>query len=678
MKLFPSSLIFLSWLAQLLPLAAADRILESKSLNSCQQGSLLTASLFNVVITPNNSVATINVNAVASVQGRVEFDVALEVYGHEFLRQVVNPCTTSLDLPRLCPMSPGDIDLRFNVPLGDALDQIPGIAYGIPDLDATVRAYVNLTATGESVACVEADFSTGKTVEQLSVKWVTALIIGIGLVSSAFISLAGYGNAAAHLAANTLSLFGYFQAQAIIGLTGITMPPIVDAWTQNFQWSMGIIRLGWMQDIFTWYQRATGGTPARIFDHLATASVQVAKRSLEYLPGAATLARRSFAMTKRANIELENGSFLVYGIQRVAFRSHIETTNLFLTALVFFIISIVFACLVVLLFKVVLDLCAKQAWIKADRFLEFRSEWRSILKGTLLRLTLMGFPPLTILCLWEFTQADSPALVVLAVFFFLSVLSTLAFAAFKIIKLARHSNPVVTLYSDSRVLNKWGFLYIQYRATGYYFIVPLLVYHLVKAMFIALAQDSGATQAVALIIIEAAALIVTSVMRPFMDKSTSSFNIAIFVLNFLNAICLFIFTNVLGMPRMGPSVTGLVVFVANAAFSLILLIMIIVSSVLVFWRKNPDARYKVMADDRASFMKSKSSTQLDTMSQLNALAATARGDPTGHSRPVSRSSSDLAKPVFPMAREKHSSTSSVSSRSQNRDSQVDVRAGERR
>ncbi|RGP67103.1 hypothetical protein FSPOR_6159 [Fusarium sporotrichioides] len=677
MKLFTASLVLFSWLAQLSSFATAGRILESKSLNSCQQGSLLTASLFHVVVTPNNSIATINVNAVASVQGKVRFDVALNVYGYQFIRQVVDPCSGSLEIPSLCPMTPGDIDIKFNFPIGDALDQVPNIAYGIPDLDATVRAYVNMTSTGESVACVEADFSTGKTVEQLSVKWVTAIIIGIGLVSSALISLAGYGNASSHLAANTLALFTYFQAQAIIGLTGITMPPIVDAWTQNFQWSMGIIRLGWMQDIFTWYQRATGGTPARIFDHLATSSVQVAKRSVEYIPGAAALVRRGFAMSKRSNIELENGSFLVYGIQRVAFRSHIETTNLFLTALTFFIVFIVFACLLVLIAKVILDLCAKQAWIKHERFLEFRTEWRTLLKGILLRLTLMGFAPIAILSLWEFTQVDSAALVVLAVFFFLAVTITLALAAFKIVTFARHSNPVVTLYSDSRILNKWGFLYIPYRATAYYFVVPQLVYILVKSMFIALSQKSGVVQAVALIIIEVAALIATSVMRPFMDKSVNSFNIAIFVLNFLNAICLFIFTNVLGMPRMGPSVTGLVLFVANAAFSLILLLMIIISSALVFWRKNPDARYQFMADDRASFMKSKSSTQLDTMGQLEALAATARGDPTGHSRPVSRSSSELAAQIYPPGPPQRAESSSLSSRSPHKDSQVDIRTAER-
>ncbi|KAF4999368.1 hypothetical protein FGRMN_2509 [Fusarium graminum] len=675
MKLFTASLIFFSWLAHLLPFAAADSYLESTSLNSCQQNSQLSATLFHVVITPNNSLVTINVNGVASVQGYVRFDVTLAVYGLSAIHKVIDPCTDLPEVGSLCPMAPGDLDIVMNFNLGNALDMVPDIAYGIPDLDAKVRANINMTSTGESVACVEANFSTGKTVEQLSVKWVTAIIIGIGLVSSAFISFAGYGNAAAHLAANTLALFTYFQAQAIIGLTAITMPPIVDAWTQNFQWSMGIIRMGWMQDIFTWYTRATGGKPSRIFDHLATASVQVSKRSLEYIPGAAALVRRSFARSKRSNIQLADGSFLVYGIQRVAFRSHIETTNLFLTGVVFFCIFLVFACILVLLFKLVLDLCAKQAWIKHDRFLEFRTEWRSILKGTLLRLTLMGFAPLTILCLWEFTQSDSPALVVLAVFFFLVVLITLSAAALNILRIARSRSPLVGLYSNSQILNKWGFLYIQYRATAYYFIVPQLVYILVKGAFVALSQKSGVTQAVALIVIEAAALIATSVMRPFMDKSVNSFNIAIFVFNFLNAIMLFIFTNVLGMPPMGPSVTGVVLFFANAAFSLILLIMIIVSSIVVFLRKNPDARYQFMADDRASFMKSRSSTQIDTMGQLDALAATARGDHAG-SRPVSRSSSNLVAPVYPQER-KHFASSSISSRSPQKDSQTDIRTTER-
>lgn len=46
-----------------------------------------------------------------------------------------------------------------------------GIAYTVPDLDATVRVYVNSSATGQSITCVEARLSNDKTVYQAGVGW---------------------------------------------------------------------------------------------------------------------------------------------------------------------------------------------------------------------------------------------------------------------------------------------------------------------------------------------------------------------------------------------------------------------------------------------------------------------------------------------------------------------------
>ncbi|KAI1045306.1 hypothetical protein LB505_014116 [Fusarium chuoi] len=77
-----------------------------------------------------------------------------------------------------------------------------------------------------------------------------------------------------------------------------------------------------------------------------------------------------------------------------------------------------------------------------------------------------------------------------------------------------------------------------------------------------------------------------------MDKPTNSFNIAIAAINFINAIFLLIFSNVFGLPKIVVGVVGVVLFVLNAAFALILLLMLIVSTALVFFRKNPDARYQ--------------------------------------------------------------------------------------
>ncbi|PNP80728.1 hypothetical protein FNYG_05856 [Fusarium nygamai] len=642
-------LAVLASVAALASPVSGEKILYSNSLNSCQKDNGFKATLFNVALTPNNGSAFVKAVATSSIQGKVIFDIRLSAYGYQFLQQTVDPCT--INLAGLCPMVSGKIPFKFNLPVGkENLKQVPGIAYSVPDLDATVRVYVNMSSTGESVACVEADFSNGKTVDLKGVKWATAIIAGLGLISSAVVSGVGHANTAAHVASNSLSLFGYFQAQAILGLTSVGLPPIVSSWTQDFQWSMGIIRVGFMQDIFTWYQRATGGTPESILYNVRQVSVEVQKRSLQAASTSIDLFKRSAAMmprsitepighaagalAKRANIQTEDGTYIVYGIQRVAFKSRIETTNLFMTGLTFFCIFVVITCLAIAAFKGVCELCVRQKWMAPDKFLEFRNGWMTVLKGILFRLTLIGFPQMVILCLWEFTQQDSPAEVVLAVFFLLGMTFTLAWGASKVIRIARrsvamHRNPAYILFSDPQALNKWGFLYVQFRASAYYFIVPVLVYTVVKAMFVALAQKNDVAQAVGFIIIEVGFLIAASVLRPWMDKPTNSFNIAIAAINFINAIFLLIFSNVFGLPKIVVGVVGVVLFVLNAAFALILLLMLIVSTALVFFRKNPDARYQFMADDRASFMKSQ--TQVNATTELDALAATARGDTAGYS-----------------------------------------------
>jgi hypothetical protein len=66
----------------------------------------------------------------------------------------------------------------------------------------------------------------------------------------------------------------------------------------------------------------------------------------------------------------------------------------------------------------------------------------------------------------------------------------------------------------------------------------------VKATFIDLGQKSGTTQAVALVVIEAVALVGAAVIRSWMDKPANAINIAICVINFLNAIFLLTFTNI--------------------------------------------------------------------------------------------------------------------------------------
>lgn len=381
----------LAALCTLLPLTNALRLIQSESLNPCQDNSSFTATLFNVVFTPDNQSLAFDVVGVSSIQGNVTIQLEVIAYGYTALTKEIDPCTSGLQ--GLCPMSTGQIDLNSNIQLSkDVVSRIPGIAYGIPDLDGLVRIKFNQSSSPVTVACVEAQLSNGKTVDQKGVGWGTAVIAGLALLASAVTSGLGHSNTAAHVAANALSLFGYFQAQAMIGLTAVTLPPIVQSWTQNFQWSMGIIHISFLQAIMTWFQRSTGGTPATLLSELSKTSVEVQKRSLDVTHK--LFMRAYHEMVKRSNQDSQNNEpskvVIVKGIDRVAFRARIESTNVFMTGLTFFILFAIFVAIGVAAFKGFCEVAAKNGWMKGDKFQDFRNGWLTVLKGIMYRLVFIG------------------------------------------------------------------------------------------------------------------------------------------------------------------------------------------------------------------------------------------------------------------------------------------------
>jgi hypothetical protein len=601
-------------------IVSAERVIVSSALEECQSNSTFTASLFDIVFTPDNRSVSINVVGDSSVQGNVTLRVNAAAYGYTFLNEALNPCTEGFQ--SLCPLQ--DLQINFDSIYSNlsmnVIGKIPGVAYGIPDLDATVTVYMaKIEEPDINLACVQSRLSNGKTVYQSGVGWATAVVAILGLLTAAVVSGFGHLNAASHVAVYALSLFNYFQAVAIVGLCAVPLPPIVQSWTQDFSWSMGIIRVEFLQTLATWYLIATGGKPATVLATLATKSVQVVKRGLDAIAPARSL-------YPRADTSVPTGEYVVKGIERVAFRAGMESTNLFLTGIIFFLIFVIFTVVGVMAFNEICKLAIRARWMKSHRFESFRADWVVTLKGIIFRILLICYPQLMILCLWEFTRADSAAEVLLAVFIFFGVLAALCYAAFQVILVAKrsellHHTPAYMLYANPVVLNKWGFLYIQFRASSYFYIVPTLAYVLIKAMFVGLGQGSGTVQAVALVVIEAVALICASVFRPWMDKPTIVISISICAVNFVNAVLLLIFTGIFNGPGLLVGVAGVVFFVVNAVFALVLLLVVLTAVVYSIIQSDPEMRYQPVADNRASFIKSQ--TALTT--ELDALGAAARG-----------------------------------------------------
>lgn len=167
-------LLLFSLSALVLP-ASAEYVLRSSSLATCQENSGFSASLFDVVFTPDAVEPSVLVNLIAtsSIEGHVIFDISIYAYGYPIITTKVDPCTANL--PGMCPMTSGKMNNPFKLPVTkEALAQIPSIAYTFPDLDATVHVFINRTDgdhAGESIACVEANISNGMTGMLESPRW---------------------------------------------------------------------------------------------------------------------------------------------------------------------------------------------------------------------------------------------------------------------------------------------------------------------------------------------------------------------------------------------------------------------------------------------------------------------------------------------------------------------------
>lgn len=620
--------------------ATSDRVIEATSLHTCMENSKLTADHFKVSFTPVNSTVQYNLNITAEVSGYVQAYIEVFAYGFKIIDEKFDPCT--FHEAGLCPVYPGSNYLSSTYHISDDIvHQIPTIAYTFPDIDAIVivRVYDN----SGIVACIQADLSNRKTVNHIAVKWVTAVIAGIGLLTSAIISTMGNTYTAAHVAANSVALFSYFQSVVIISMCAVQrMPPIASSWAQNIAWSVGLIKITFMQKIFRWYVKATGGTPTQnIFSPTISILVQKRDAMIMQLTNHSKLMLHSLARRylnqKRANedginlpAESTQSLLVLRGIDRVAFEGNIEMTSAVLTAFTFFVLICLAVALCFSLFYLILFSSIKFGWMRKDRFPHFRSNWLVMLKGTILRLLFIAFPSLLIFSLWEFVQRDSAAVIVLAVFFLTLSVAILGWSATKVYLTGKqstkeHQTPAYLLFSDVHVLNRYGFLYVPYKAFSYYFIIPVLGYIFVKACFVAFAQDSGKTQAVALFVIELAYLVALCYFRPYMDRSTNVINIIIAVVMLINAFLFLFFSQLFGQARAVSSVMGVIFFILNAVFSLVLLLYTIISCTIVLISRNPDSRYKPAVDDRASFIRDQKAMPGEA-AELTALGAAARAD----------------------------------------------------
>ncbi|KAK5780528.1 hypothetical protein RI543_001647 [Arxiozyma heterogenica] len=598
----------------------SNRVLKTSSLLTCMDNSQFTAQYFDVRYYPDNKTVVFKVDATTTIDAKIIIDAEVIAYGLQVLNMTINPC--SLGQLGICPLSPGRIDVESTYVVdSDATNQIPSIAYTIPDLDAQVRviAYsVDDVTKSNPLACVQAILSNGKTVQTKYASWPIAAISGVGILTSGFVSVIGYSSTATHIASNSISLFIYFQNLAITAMMGVSrVPPIAAAWTQNFQWSMGIIYAKFMQNIFNWYVQSTNGISTVVISNKDILSISVQKKrkrgysvvsSSDYNFDALTDDSSLYTTNERNSDNYSTKILVLRGIQRVAYLANIELSNLFLTGIVIFLFFLFVVVVSLIFFKSLLEVLTRARLMpQTSNFFQYRKNWGQIIKGTLYRLSIIAFPQICLLTIWEFTQLDSPAVVVDAVIILIICMGLLIYGTTRVLLKGVESKrlyktPAYLLYGDTTFLNKFGFLYVQFKADTFWWLLVLLCYSFLRSLFVAVLQENGKAQAMIIFIIELFYFIALCWIKPYLDKRTNIFNIAIHLVNLINAFFFLFFSNIFNQAPIVSSVMAIILFILNAVFALFLLIFTVITCALALVHRNPDIRYQPMKDDRVSFI----------------------------------------------------------------------------
>lgn len=660
---------------------AAVKFIRLSSLLTCMDDSQFTATNFAVKFFPENGTVNIDISALSTIPDDtyVVANVLLIAYGLNVLKQEFNFC--SLNYPLICPFQPGKLDIKlddFEVP-ELVTKQIPGIAYTIPDLDARVRVIIHSNALATPLACVEAVLSNGKTVQTKYALWPIAAISGLGVITSGVISVIGHTTTAAHIALNSMSLFIYFQLLAIISMQAVAkVPPIAAAWAQNFQWSLGIIKVGFMQDIANWYVQLTGGDGTQLFEPAGERYlISVQKRSMGYLESLHDLYRRQLkadhlTLFKRLSISLDKNSYgydtlngtmyttdehdddlalkilVLKGMQRVAYLAGIEITLFFMT-LIMFLLFVMFCIGVIWLFAwLIMEILVRAKKLQRSRLEHVAGYLGAMIKGLLYRLFIISLPQVVVMCVWQFFERDLAGTIVFAAVMLLCWLVIIIYSTVRVVITAARSlreqkNPAAYLYGNYGFLYKFGMVYIQYRADRYWWIPVLFFYVIFKLLMVATLQSHGKALGLIVFIVEFIHFIAICVVRPYMDTLTNAFNIILAIVNTINALFFAFFSNIFTQPAVVSLIMAIVYFILNAVVALVLLLWTIITCVWALFFGNNESRYRPVKDDRVSFLPRRESTHkrrshlfrkgTDHGGELDALGATAmkaRKDLTFH------------------------------------------------
>ncbi|OCH88879.1 TRP-domain-containing protein [Obba rivulosa] len=541
-------------LASLLLLPALARAHEdalfTSSVTYCAPPEAILVQQFDVAYFAANSSVNFNISAASVLPNlNVSATLYLNVYGMQPVNLTVDIC--SLFGGALCPLPMYNFVGWDSIPLPPSLDvasKLPGIAYKIPDLEAFAQLTLVEVGTNEVKACVQSTLSNGWSAHQRGVEWTTAAMALLALVAAVWQSI--MTDALALLPVRLLDLIYLYQTIAASGLLGLNYPVVYRAFTLNFAWALGLFAASpssHIQNSINNMRHLTGGNladassggavplvnrkmspynlppsntflaPQSLLARVASLpKMDLVKRGVEHMARTTVADNKVLVGGDVATVTPQSSNVLQPGIPIYVNSIGIATANAFMTI---FLIGLIYAAIVLaalaLAYGVAVWLGRTKSGRNSDRLTDFRQEYAAWARAWGLRAVLAAVIPVLIFSFYQWTLKDSWLSVLLSVITLLAISAIVLYSYYLILRTAvqARSSPSPPAPSPSTI--PLAAPYAPHRA---WYIVPLLLAVLVKALVTAFASSTGLAQAVIFLVTDALVFISLVIFKPYRTR----------------------------------------------------------------------------------------------------------------------------------------------------------------
>lgn len=460
--------------------------LYTTDFGDCLGSSQITITRFDAALYKDNMTVSFHLQGHTTLKHEaVMLYIGVFAYGSSRFDLTFNPCGN--DMNSLCPVNRSvPIEAAGSIPLAPSdLENIPNLAYTIPDFEGQAILRIFANSTQSEIACYSAQVTNGASFSQpAAVGTILGIFTVIAMVAS--FATAIYGD---HLPtmrthyAHSLSIlvvFAVFHHIFFTGALSMNWPSVLVAWWSNFAWTAGMIYTDSMQrsidrlvgrdlgntsllgaagsgtdastvgggyDIHTLYRRAAEsilyGDPGSIQEQIFS------KRSLVNT----STGYNWYGAPVRSGLPLPGNYSGFAGTLAI---ENIPAGNAFMTGFLWLLILLFIVIGSILLFKIILDILCSRHAIESRRFDRFRCQWRGYLIVAVLRTCFIAFFTMMFLAIFQFSYSSAPGPVAIAslVFciFLVGMLGTAGYAIYYSIR--ETSSPIEALPGQEHKLDR--------------------------------------------------------------------------------------------------------------------------------------------------------------------------------------------------------------------------------